>query len=181
MRMGGQVPRPGVEDAPHAPLPPEGVRIQRAGLQGSSGGLQEPGGHARLVCAGHRPPCLRPRTSAQKGWDRQEECPLPFPPTCGCVLLTRGTRLVRAGMRAVRQRRALRTRGDMATQRLRTARRNGVHGCQVAAGPTVAKAGALRGPMTPKDGGPCNQSRPPMAVRSLPCAPAAPRVPGRQL
>lgn len=168
MRMGGQVPSPGVEDAHHANLPAEGVRIQRECLQGSSGGLKEQVVHELLVRAGNRPQCLRQRTGDQKVWDRQEEGTLPFQPTCGCFMLTRGTMPVRAGMRAVLQLSALRTLGDMATKSLSTALLNGFHGCQVAEGHTVAEAGAILWSMAPKDVGPFNQSRPPMAVRALP-------------
>lgn len=167
-RMGGQGPSPGVEDAHHANRPAEVVRIQRECLQGSRGGLQEQGVHALLGRAGHRPQCLRPRQGDQKGRDRQEECPLPFQPTCGCFMLTRGAMPVLAGLRAVLQLSALRPLGDRATKSLSTALCNGFHGCQVAEGHTVAEAGAIRWSMAPKDVGQCNQSRPPMAVRVLP-------------
>ena len=97
LRRGGEVPSPRVEDAHQAHRPAERVRIQREGLSGSSGGLHEQGGHALLVRAGHRAQCLRQRTGDQQGRDRQEEGPLPFPPTGGCCMLTRGAMPMLAG------------------------------------------------------------------------------------
>ena len=49
MRMGGQVPGPGVEDAHHAALPTEVVRVQSQGVYGGSGGVKKQVGHEALV------------------------------------------------------------------------------------------------------------------------------------
>ena len=49
MRMVGEVPGPGVEDAHHADLPTEVVGVQSQGWSGGSGGVQKQVVHEELV------------------------------------------------------------------------------------------------------------------------------------
>jgi len=89
MRMVGEVPGPGVEDAYHTDLPTEGMGVQREGLQGSRRGLKEQVGEAALMRAGHRAQFLGQREGDEKVRDRQEQRPLLCQPACGRGILTR--------------------------------------------------------------------------------------------
>jgi hypothetical protein len=72
MRMIGQVPGPGVEDADHTDLPAEIVRVQGEGLESSRRGLKEQVVEQLLVRAGARAQFLRQRKGDQKVRDWQE-------------------------------------------------------------------------------------------------------------
>ena len=168
MRMGGQVPRPGVEDAHHAELPAEGARVQRQGLQGSRSGLKEQGVQAVLMRTGHRAECLRERKSDQTVGDRQEQRPLLVEPACGRGMLTRGAMPVLTRMRALLQFPAVGTLGEMPPQRLGSARCNSLHGSQVAGEQAVCALRPVCRALASEDLGPLDHGGPPAPLSGRP-------------
>jgi len=167
MRMGGQVPGPGVEDTSPADLPAEVVGVYSQGLSGSRGGLKEQVVHASVVRAGSRSQCLRQRKGDQKVRDRQQKRPLLFQPPGGRVILTLGTMPVLTRMIAILEFSAPGALGEMPAKGRSPARFNRRHGGQVAGEQAIFALGPICWAIAPEEVRQFAHDRPPQAMRAL--------------
>lgn len=156
--LGGQVPGPGVEHTHHAALPAKGMGIQRACLEGSRSGLQEPVGEAVLRRTSHRAQCRGERQGDENVRDREEQRPLLFQPACGRCLLALRARPILTRTIAVRQCSARRTLGERPAPRRGSAGLDGLHGGQGTRAHAVGDLRARGRAMPPDEVGARNQS-----------------------
>jgi translation initiation factor IF-2 len=180
LRLGGEGAGPRGEDRPQAALPPAGVGGQRQGLSGSRSGVHKQGGQAAVGGARPRAACLGERHGAQPGRDRPGEPRRLGQPRGGGVRRPRGSRPVRAGMRAVREGPARWARLARPPKSRRTAPGEGRPGGPGAWGPTGGACGARGGAIAAAARRQCQPGRPPVDWRGRPGGAAAPRGPGRQ-